>query len=247
MPNAYDSEAAAAAFDKFLASEDGQIQQEVLWKNIEPYLGKSEGRILDAGCGQGWLSAKLIELYPNTEAFDASVALIDIAKRNHPQINFQVADVTETIPYQDSSFDIVILNMAAHDLSNLAKGLHNLNRVLAPGGKFIMTIANPYYSFPVGVWKRGVIGRLLNKFPRLQLRPYHFFARQKNQLHAWSGELSSYFYPLSEYIDQALASGFKLQVFRDVESPTDSNKYDAHYRLYRWPMILLLVFEKSSK
>jgi SAM-dependent methyltransferase len=155
--------------------------------------------------------------------------------------------VTESIPYADNSFDVVILNMAAHDLSDLAKGFRNLHRVLKPGSKFLMTIANPYYGFPVGVWKRGVIGRLLNKFPKLQLRPYHFFARQKNQLHAWSGELSSYFYPLSEYLDQALASGFRLQVFRDLENPTDSDKYDARFRLYRWPMILLLVFEKGGK
>lgn len=247
MPNAYDNSAAAAAFRQFLNSEDGRIQQEVLHSHILSALPESPKVILDAACGQGWLADKLSSQFPQVEAFDSSAALINQAKQNYPQLNFQVADATQTLPYQNHNFDVVILNMAAHDLSDLSAALTNLHRVLKPQGRFIMTIANPYYGFPVGVWKRGLWGRLLHKIPQLKLRPYHHLAKQKGQLHQWGGQLSSYFYPLSEYINQTLAKGFTLHSFRDIDSATDSHKYDARYRLHRWPMILLLAFEKSGK
>lgn len=248
MPNAYDNQRSANAFDQFLNSEDGEIQREILWNNIAPLLPPpGEIAILDAACGQGWLAGKLSDKYQSLEAFDSSEALIEQAQRNFPQVKFKVADLTKSLPYLPESFDVVILNMAAHDLSNLSRAFENLHTVLKPGGNLIMTIANPYYSFPVGVWKRGFWGKFLRLIPKLRLRPYHVPEDQKNQLHTWSEELSSYFYPLSEYISKTLSQGFALRIFRDLKSPEDSNKYDARYRLHRWPMILLLLFEKSSK
>jgi SAM-dependent methyltransferase len=245
MPNAYDNQASADAFAEFIESEDGKIQRQVLYDNIVPYLANPQARILDAACGQGWLAAKLSDQFAHIEAFDSSRGLIAKAKQLYPKINFQVADATTDLPYADNEFDAVILNMAAHDMNDLVGAFKNLHRALKPGGTFIMTMANPYYSFPVGVWKRGLIGRLLNKKPHLKVRPYHSFARQAGKLHQWDGNMSSYFHPLSEYITQALAAGFSLRAFRDLQLDHDSPSYNAQYRLYRFPIILLLAFEKS--
>jgi ubiquinone/menaquinone biosynthesis C-methylase UbiE len=247
MPNAYDNPEAAEAFDQFLASPDGQMQQEILYENILPFLADPSARILDAACGQGWLAGKLTHQLQNVEAFDSSRELIERAKKNFPGVNFQTADLTTTIPYQDNTFDTVILNMAAHDMSDLAAAFRNLNRVLKKEGTFIMTIANPYYAFPVGVWKRGLIGKILQKLPRLIVRPYHHFSQQKNQLQNWREQLSSYFYPLQEYMNQALAAGFSLEVYRDLQSPTDSSNFNVRYQMHRFPLILLLVFKKRSE
>ncbi len=247
MPNAYDNPAAAEDFAAFINSEDGRIQREVLYENLLPYLTDRDAHILDAACGQGWLAGKLKDRFKNIDAFDSSRSLINEAERKYPSINFQVADATATLPYPDSQFDVIILNMAAHDLSDLPAAFNNLRRVLKSGGQFIMTIANPYYSFPVGVWKRGLIGRIFNKKPQLKLRPYHDFAKQKGQLHNWDGQMSSYFYPLAEYINQALQAGFVLRAFRDLGVSQDHPNYNAQYRLHRFPMILLLAFEKSGK
>jgi len=247
MPNAYDNPATAEAFERFLASPDGQIQQDILYENLLFFLPNPSVRILDAACGQGWLSGKLGHQFQNVEAFDSSRDLIKQAQQNHPGVNFQVADLTVSIPYPDQSFDIAILNMAGHDLSDLAASFANLNRVLKPGGQLIMTIANPYYAFPVGVWKRGLIGKVLNRLPRLMVRPYHQFTQQKNRLQNWRQQLSSYFYPLQEYINQAVQAGFDLKIYRDLESPIDSEQFNVHYQLHRYPLILLLVFEKSTK
>ncbi len=247
MSNAYDNETAANAFARFLASEDGQMQQDILYENLVAFLPDPAARILDAACGQGWLSGKLKPQFPHVEGFDSSAPLIARAQKIYPGINFQIADLTTTIPYPDAAFDVVILNMAAHDLSDLSHAFSNLNRVLKPGGTLLMTMGNPYYAFPVGVWKRSLIGKLIRAMPRLLVRPYHHFARQKSQLQNWRQQLSSYFYPLQEYMKQALAAGFQLQVYRDLESPMDSNTFNVRYQLYRFPLILLLVFKKGGE
>jgi ubiquinone/menaquinone biosynthesis C-methylase UbiE len=247
MTNVYQNPAAAGAFSKFINSEDGRIQRDLLYRKISAYITNKNAGILDAACGQGWLAAALQTDYPGAkiEAFDSSEILINEARQKYPSINFRVADATQPLPYAEGSFNYAILNMAAHDIDNLQAAFANLNRSLKPGGTFIMTVANPYYSFPVGVWKRGLWGFLLNKKPALKVRPYHEFRR--GNLFNWKDGMSSYFYPLSEYLGKAVGAGFALKAMSDLDISTDNPRFNAHYQLHRFPMILLLVFEKSSE
>ena len=63
-----------------------------------------------------------------------------------------------------------------------------------------MTIANPYYAYPVGVWKRGLWGRLLFKKPSLKVRPYNLMEKD----FTWGKNLKPHFYKLSDQINNAL-------------------------------------------
>ncbi len=252
MPNAYDNPASAEEFNSFLESKNGQIQRNLLLERIVPYLRDRNAYILDAACGQGWLAAALrshVQSPRLIKAFDSSTALITTAQKKYPCINFRILDITATLPYADDNFDYIILNMAAHDIHDLPAAFANLFRLLKPNGTFIMTVANPYYAYPVGVWKRGLIGRLFRKKPSLKVRSYHEFRRgpKNSTLHNWKSHLSSYFYPLADYLNTALRAGFILKSFEDLELPTDSPHFDSQYQLYRFPMIVLMVFEKGGK
>jgi len=253
MTNVYQDPAAAGAFSQFINSEDGKIQRDLLYQKISAYITTESAAVLDAACGQGWLAGRLHENFPRAqvEAFDSSEILIREAKEKYPGIDFRAADATQPLPYPAQSFDYVILNMAAHDIDHLSDAFANLHHALKPGGIFLMTVANPYYSFPVGVWKRGLSGVLLNKKPALRVRPYHEFRRQSEsaggKLFNWKGDMSSYFYPLSEYLNRALAAGFALQALHDLDLSTDNPEFNAHYQLHRFPMILLLAFKKGGE
>jgi SAM-dependent methyltransferase len=137
--------------------------------------------------------------------------------------------------------------MAARDFSDLHKAFNNLHAVLKPGGTFIMTIANPYYSFPVGVWKRGLKGFLLRQKPQLKLRPYNWFRRDLQGLHNWKDSLHSYFYGLSDCLNAALAAKFALKKFEDLQVSADSPHFNVQYQLHRFPTIILLAFEKGPE
>ncbi len=249
MPNAYNNPDAAADFSSFLESDNGRLQKQLLYDSIAPHLPNDKlARILDAACGEGWLSAVLQENgYSAVKAFDSSEPLIELARRAHSGIDFKIADATADISYAPEEFDTVILNMAAHDLNDLSKGFKNLHAVLKPGGKFIITVANPYYSFPVGVWKRGLWGRLTGKKPQLKLRPYHEFHREGGKLFNWKDHMSSYFYPMSEYMNRALEAGFSLTAMQDLEMEQDSPKFDVQHQMHRYPIIVLLAFKKGGE
>ncbi len=241
MADSYNSREGADEYIRFINSQDGLIEQAVLWEAVSARLGEAGGPVLDAACGQGWLTAKLATKCGQAQGCDGSEYLIDYAKQHYPGGKFTVADLAKPLSCTGESFKTVILNMAAHDLPDQAAAFKNIFTVLKPGGKFIITIANPYYAYPVGVWKRGIIGRLLFKQPSLKVRPYNLM--EKNFV--WGKNLKPHFYPLSEQINNALSAGFTLTHFEDLKMDKDSGKFNLNYQLYRFPHILLLEFKRG--
>ena len=54
-----------------------------------------EGRVLDAGCGPGWVTAYLHDRGVDISGVDLSPRLIGIAQAHHPEISFDVGSITE--------------------------------------------------------------------------------------------------------------------------------------------------------
>ncbi len=241
MNDSYNGLEGAEEYINFINSEDGLIEQKFLWNVISSRLSAEDGKnLLDAACGQGWLTAKLAEKFGTANGCDGSKFLIDYANAHYSSGKFLVADVCDKLPYPEASFSAIILNMAAHDLRDQKTGFKNLFSALRPGGKLIMTIANPYYAYPVGVWKRGIIGRLLFKKPSLKVRPYNLMQKD----FVWGKHLKPHFYPLSEQINNVLSAGFNLTHFQDLKSLEDSPSFNLQYQLHRFPHILLLEFKR---
>jgi ubiquinone/menaquinone biosynthesis C-methylase UbiE len=234
------------AFQKYSFSPDAQIEHALLQEAISKHLPQDKNQpILDAGCGTGWLAQELFKRDYTVSVCDLSPDFISTIKKNNPQIPAITADLSQKLTYPSNYFASIILNMVGHDLKDLPLSLKNLQAITQPQGKLILTIANPYYSYPVGRWKRGIIGRLLFRKPSLKLLPYTFF--QKNErLHLWNKTIPSYFYTLPEYIKSTLEAGYSLENFTEITAKNDSPQFDRQYQLYRFPMILLLVFKKNS-
>ncbi len=242
----YDNNEGAQNYLDFLESEDGQFFRKVLFESFQSRLGQDKNqKILDAACGPGWLSAKLSKEFPNIEGLDASGPFLQHAQIKYSQLKFTGGDLNSTLPYSDNEFDTIIMSMAAHDVEDQVKTFTELRRILKPGGKFMLTFVNPYYAFPVGVWKRGIWGRLLFKKPKLKLRPYHWFAK-KDRGFTFNKTLECYFYKLSEHLNHLREAGFNFEHMKDLESLQDCKNYNLQYRLHRFPIILYVEFSKPS-
>jgi len=246
MGYSYQDPKAGAEYGEFSASKDGQMQHRLIFDSLKPLLPKStEAAILDAGCGDGWLVGELFGAFPQTQGFDISKELIKTAKKNHPSIKFAVADASGKLPYAPNSFDQIIANLLLHNLENQRQAYDNFYNLLKPDGRLMVVSVNPYYGYPVGVWKRTLPGRLLNKKPKLSLRPYFKFINgSRNGL--WSGKNIPFrFSPLPEQLNCAQAAGFKLHEIQDLRANAKNGNYDFNYRNSQFPLLLLLNFQKN--
>lgn len=243
--NTYVNGNASEAFREYSLSTDAKIEQELLFQGMEKFLPEKRGsRVLDAACGTGWLSQKLFEIGYDVSACDISSNLISNLQEKTSQIKTEVCDLCQKTPFESEIFDQIIINMSLHDFQNPGKALKNLRLVLSDQGKMLVTVANPYYSYPVGRWKRGFWKKIINKRPFLRLFPYNYLITRERR-HFWRGEIPSYFYTLPEYFDAALDCGLKLERFLEISSEADSKFFDRRYQLYRFPMLLLMVFQKK--
>lgn len=244
--DSYNAPEGANNYLKFLGSEDGQYFQKVLYQAFRRRVGEDKNQnILDAACGPGWLTAKLATEFSNIIGVDASGPFLDHAKLTYPDLKFTAADLNKPLDYQDNYFDTIIMSMAAHDIENQVQTFTEFKRILKPGGKLLLTFVNPYYAFPVGVWKRGILGRILFKKPKLKLRPYFEY---KNEIRNFTfyDNLECYFYTLPEHLNHLNESGFKFNFLEDLQSLEDSENYNLQYRLHRFPIILFIECIKPA-
>jgi len=71
--------------------------------------------VLELGCGTGNDAARLARAGYRVTAIDHSEEAIEQARAKFgPMVTFLVADMTEALPFADSSFDAVMSNVAAH-------------------------------------------------------------------------------------------------------------------------------------
>lgn len=98
------------------------------------------GRVLDAGCGNGFLLAALVEGY-GIEPWgqDNSSTLRAVVETNVPGIRFHVGELT-TLPYDDRFFDLVVSTDVLEHLDEPERALAELMRVTRPGGQCFISV-----------------------------------------------------------------------------------------------------------
>ena len=119
------------------------------WSRIlsGPYLDFTglglDGRILDAGCGTGPLSAEIVRCSANANVIgiDLAQAYIDFASQtvDDPRASFQVGDLT-ALSFPDASFDQVMSNLVLHFVPKTDAAIAEMIRVTKPGGKVATTV-----------------------------------------------------------------------------------------------------------
>lgn len=97
------------------------------------------GRVLDAGCGPGWITAYLAERGLHVTGLDLSPGLIDIARRNHPTIPFQVGSMTD-LPIAAKSLSGIVCWYVLHHIpdDDLGAVFDQFASALADGGVLLI-------------------------------------------------------------------------------------------------------------
>ena len=106
---------------------------------LMPWLeGLRPRRAIDIGCGTGRWTLPL-----NALGFDASEAMLRCAIRK-PSLAGRVAAADATaLPIADASADLVVCALTLGHLRRPAAALHELARILEPGGQLLLTDFHP--------------------------------------------------------------------------------------------------------
>ena len=206
------------------------------WQILKEVIGDvKEKNILDAGSGDGSFANELKIMGANVFACDGSVKLIDIAKRDFKDIDFQLCDITDKLNYVDKKFDLVVSSLVLMDIIDIDKFLMESNRVLKDDGRLIFSIVHP--CFFGGDWNYDENGNKKSKI----LNDY--WNQSKIIVNAW-GETTHYHRPITWYSKKLKEAGFLIECIQ--ENPDDTNKFEM-MKLHQKRIPLFICFSCVKK
>jgi SAM-dependent methyltransferase len=103
------------------------------------------GRALDAACGTGRHARRLVALGHTVSGIDLTPEMLERARANVPEASFAIGDLRE-LPFADASFELVVCGLALSHLPSLDGAVAELGRVLAPGGRAIVSVLHPFQA-----------------------------------------------------------------------------------------------------
>jgi ubiquinone/menaquinone biosynthesis C-methylase UbiE len=132
----------ASAFDDEAGHGLLSEEQRLAWLDLLSRLvGAAPRRVLDVGCGTGFLALRFAELGHSVTAIDLSPKMLDRARRraeeaNH-DIDFRVGNAV-ALDIPDASYDLVIARHVIWNLPEPERAAVEWLRVLCPGGRLAL-------------------------------------------------------------------------------------------------------------
>ncbi len=129
---------------------------DILWrkKAIKLLKASKPQSILDIATGTGDFAIEALALKPEKiVGVDISEGMLKVGKEKIKKlgvdhiIDLQLGD-SERLPFEDNTFDAVIVSFGVRNFENLEKGLTDMCRVLKPGGTCIVLEFSKPKSFP---------------------------------------------------------------------------------------------------
>jgi len=108
-------------------------------KAVLPLIGKA-GRVLDVGCLDGTIGELFLAMGNDVYGIDASQPAI--AQAVVRGVKASLGNVEERFPFETESFDAVFAGEIIEHVFDVDAMLSEINRVLKPGGTFIVTTPN---------------------------------------------------------------------------------------------------------
>lgn len=88
----------------------------------------ADTKLLDVGCGTGWLA----DCFADYTGVDGSSEMVEAAARQGRRV--LLADVAEPLPFEDASFDGVVLKDLLEHVADPVATVREAHRLLRPGG-----------------------------------------------------------------------------------------------------------------
>ena len=165
------------AFDDRAASYEsgrrGRLHKEISDRVVELSLSQvpTPQRVLDVGCGTGYVLRQLAVRLPQASEFlgvDAAPKMIEVARSasSDERLNF-VQGTAERLPSGDRAYDLVVSTTSFDHWTDQAAGIRECARALAPGGTLVLTDQFSNLLWPTMLGSRRGKARTRSRVTRL--------------------------------------------------------------------------------
>lgn len=229
-------------------AQTGESRMMFIMPHMLVYMGDVAGlRILDLGCGEGGYARRLAAAGAIVTAADCSEGAIRYAsgqaRREGLQIEHLLRNSNDLFDIPDASFDAVLCSMMLMDVEDLAGTLREIVRVLAPGGRVLVSMLHPCFdgNHEHGIGRQGQ-GETREVVVKNYFEPREWEAPLPNGTTSviWRHRT------LSEYVKAFLAAGLTIA---DMHEPRATEAEAAAFRsltmIRRIPLFLYWELRKT--
>lgn len=185
-------------------------------------------RVLDLGCGNGYIARRLARSGAKVVGVDASDALLERARAREQAeplgVVYHRTDASDLRMLSDRSFDLAVANMALIDFADAAGAIREVGRVLVPSGRFVCSLSHP--CFDVDTRSAWQVEMALGS--TTVYRKVTGYREPHSDIFPWrlpDGKVVrtvGYHRPLSWYVKELRKAGF---VIVDLEEPAPAPDY----------------------
>lgn len=102
-------------------------------------------KILDFGCGTGYLEQFLKPKQNKITGIDVSSKMLSLAKKKYPNVNYKKQDIYQFKAHE--KFDLIVENSVLHHLKDYEEVLVTCSKLLKPSGVFFGGAEPNYYCY----------------------------------------------------------------------------------------------------
>jgi ubiquinone/menaquinone biosynthesis C-methylase UbiE len=209
-------DSSAEWYDQNMGAQGDVLNREVLRPVVLELLGHLDGlRLLDCGCGSGYLSGELASRCSRVLGTDFSERFVELCRRKYaavPNLEFQQLDLTAALPFPAGSFDVVLCKMVLQYVPEIGTFARESRRVLAAGGCLVVVVEHPFHS--QFLYAQQLAGKPDPKEPELG---HYWDSTPRRKLSLW-GRVELTWHPrtLADYLQAFLGAGFRLAALREL-------------------------------
>ncbi len=195
----------AESYDS-VAGTERDVAYSLLKADLWNALGDLQGRkVLDLGCGSGWLSALMAERGAVVTGIDGSTQLLSMAKARYPDGEWVQHDLSTGLPSIEPA-ETVVSNMVLMDFDPIEPLVSELSLTVTPGARVVVTLPHPaFFNYEPGSDEAGLYRKV-----RRYLQPEEW------SIETFGGH-AHYHRPLSFYVNTFAENGFLLKHLREPE------------------------------